>query len=251
MLRLFCVHSYHDALKRLTGNAMKDYFKLFLPHHVPVTYAEKLRSGLAGGFAILWLGLLIEFMPQGVFPLLMLGSIAASTVLLFAVPHSPMAQPWNLVVGHAVSALAGWYVSTLVADHVIAAALAVGLAIWFMHLLDALHPPGAATALTLVLGSVEYHFMGNVWAATIIAVNVGASLLFALVINNLLPGRSYPMPRTPEPPTKRYTPLGVITRADIQQALSAMDGVIDVSEEDLLELTHRAVQHAYQREDAQ
>lgn len=228
---------------------MKDFFKLFLPHHVSVSSAEKLRSGLAGGFAILWLGLLIEFMPQGVFPLLMLGSIAASAVLLFAVPHSPMAQPWNLVVGHAVSAMAGWYISTLIRDPVIAAALAVGLAIWLMHLLDALHPPGAATALTLVLGSVEYHFMGNLWAATIVAVNVGASLLFALVINNLLPGRRYPMPRIPATSAQRYIPLGAITRADIQHALRGWDEVIDVSEEDLLELTRRAVQHAYQREE--
>jgi len=173
---------------------MKDFFKLFLPQQLSVSFAEKLRSGLAGGFAILWLGLLIEFLPHDVFPLLMLGSIAASVVLLFAVPHSPMAQPWNLVVGHFVSALVGWYMSTLVADTVVAAALAVGLAIWFMHLLDALHPPGAATALSLVLGSVEYHFMGGIWVAGVVVVNVVATLLFALLINNLLPGRRYPMP---------------------------------------------------------
>ena len=227
---------------------MLEMLKLFLPHHLSVSFAEKARSGLAGGFAILWLGLLIEFMPHGVFPLLMLGSIAASTVLLFAVPHSPMAQPWNLVVGHGVSAMAGWYISTLVADPVIAAALAVGLAIWFMHLLDALHPPGAATALTLVLGSAEYHFMGSMWAATIVTVNVGASLLFALVINNLLPGRRYPVPQAPSPAPSRYIPLGAVTPADIQHALASMDGVIDVSEEDLLQLTQLAVQHAYQRE---
>lgn len=227
---------------------MIEKFKLFLPHHLPVSMAEKARSGLAGGFAILWLGLLIEFMPHGVFPLLMLGSIAASTVLLFAVPHSPMAQPWNLVVGHGVSAIAGWYISSVIGDHVLAAALAVGLAIWFMHLLDALHPPGAATALTLVLGSAEYHFMGSLWAATIVTVNVAASLLFALVINNILPGRRYPVAQAPHAAPARYVPLGAMTAADIQHALASMDGVIDVSEEDLLQLTRLAVQHAYQRE---
>lgn len=227
---------------------MREIFKLFLPHPLPLSYAEKLRSGLAGGFAMLWLGLLLEFMPHGVFPLLMLGSIAASMVLLFAAPHSPMAQPWNLLVGHIISALSGWYISTLVADTVIAAALAVGLSIWLMHLLDALHPPGAATALSLVLGSVEYHFMGGIWVVWIVLVNVGASLVFALVINNLLPGRRYPAPHPLSVPTTRYIPLGAISAEDVNYALRSIEGVVDVSEEDLLQLARLAVQHAYQRE---
>lgn len=227
---------------------MRQTFKLFLPHPMPVSHAEKLRSGLAGGCAMLWLGLLLEFMPHGVFPLLILGSIAASMVLLFAVPHSPMAQPWNLVVGHTISALAGWYVSTLLADTVVAAALAVGLAIWLMHVLHALHPPGAATALSMVLGSVEYHFMGGIWVAVIVAVNVAVSLLFALLINNLLPGRRYPAPQAPAPLPAPYIPLGAITHADIRHALAGMDSPLDVSEEDLLQLAQLAVQHAYRRE---
>jgi CBS domain-containing membrane protein len=227
---------------------MKHFFKLFLPQQYTVSFAEKLRSGLAGGFAILWLGLLIEFMPHDVFPLLMLGSIAASVALLFALPHSPMAQPWNLVVGHLVSALTGWYISALVGDVVIAAALAVGLAIWFMHLLDAMHPPGAATALSLVLGSFEYHFLGGAWMSFIVCVNVGAALLFALVINNLLPGRRYPAPHPSSVATSSYIPLGAITAEDVSKALSSMDSVIDVSEDDLLQLSRLVVQHAYQRE---
>jgi CBS-domain-containing membrane protein len=63
---------------------------------------------------------------------------AASTVLLFAVPHSPMAQPWNLVIGHGISALAGWCVAYLINDVVVASAIAVGVAILLMHLLNAL-----------------------------------------------------------------------------------------------------------------
>jgi len=31
--------------------------------------------------------------------------MAASAVLLYAVPHSPLAQPWNLVGGHLFSAI--------------------------------------------------------------------------------------------------------------------------------------------------
>jgi CBS domain-containing membrane protein len=181
----------------------------------------------------------------------MLASMAASAVLLFATPHSPMAQPWNLVVGHAVSALAGWLIGMLIVDPVVAAAVAVGLAILLMHLSDSLHPPGAATALTLVLGGAQYHHMGGAWVVAIIAANVGFTLLLALLINNLLPGRRYPVPHPPViPQVKAMRPVE-ITSEDVLAALVAMDSVIDVSEDDLLEIYRRASQQARQRGAAQ
>lgn len=227
---------------------MKDFLRLFLPHPATVTLAEKLRAGLAGGIAILWLGLLIDFLPPGHFPLFIVASMGASTLLLFAAPHSPMAQPWNLVIGHLVSALAGWFISYLIKDAVISAAISVGLAILFMHLLDALHPPGAATALGIVLGSAQFHAMGGTWVVFILIINVGAILVLALIINNLLPGRRYPAPhphgsRPVQPPP----PPVEILATDIQQALNDMDSVIDVSEDDLLEIYERAERHAQER----
>ena len=245
---LFCPDGYHSDPVRHAAKNMKDFLRLFLPHHhATVTLAEKLRGALAGGIAILWLGLLIEFLPRGPYPVLMLGSTAASAVLLFAVPHSPMAQPWNLVVGHAISALAGWIISLLIADPLIAAAIAVALAILLMHLLDALHPPGAATALTVVLGASQFHLMGGLWLAGIVAMNAAVSLAFAVLINNLLPGRHYPAPHQPPAPQAARIPPAEITVDDIEAALEEMDSVIDVSEEDLLEIYSRAMQHAQQR----
>lgn len=227
---------------------MENYLRLFLPRHSTSTFTEKFRSGMAGGLAILWLGLLMEFLPSGHYHLLMLASMGASTVLLFAAPHSPMAQPWNLVIGHLVSALLGWLVGILIADTIVAAAIAVGLAILFMHLLDALHPPGAATALSLVLSSVQFHHMGGAATVAIILVNVGFILLLALLINNLIPGRRYPMPIAPAILKTDCVPLGVVTLSDIQQALREMNLVIDANEYELLEITRCAVRHAYERE---
>ena len=196
--------------------------------------------------AILGLGLLIRVIPHGQVPLLVVVSMAASTVLLFAVPHSPMAQPWNLVIGHGISGLAAWCVVYLVNDVVVASAIAVGVAILLMHLLNALHPPGAATALGLVLNGVQFRAMGGAAVIVIVMVNVFAMLALALLINNLLPGRRYPMPhpqtvRMPQPP-----PVGIVA-SDIQQALKDMDGVIDASEDDLLKIYERAEHHAQQR----
>ena len=225
---------------------MKDVLRLFLPKATNITLAEKFRAGGAGGVALLGLGLLIRFIPHGQVPLLVVVSMAASTLLLFAVPDSPMAQPWNLVIGHAISALTGWCVAYLVNDVVVASAIAVGVAILFMHLLDALHPPGAATALSLVLSGTQFQAMGGAAVITIVMVNVFAMLAFALLINNLLPGRRYP---TPHPPTVRtpHQPTIGIVASDIHQALKDMDGVIDASEDDLLEIYERAEHHARQR----
>ncbi|HET7833099.1 MAG TPA: HPP family protein [Gallionella sp.] len=208
---------------------------------------EKLRSGAAGGTAIVLLGLLLHYLPHIHYPLLMLSSIAASAVLLFAAPHSPMAQPWNLIVGHLISAIAGWFCGSAVSDPVLAGAIAVGSSILLMHLLNCLHPPGAATALTMVLSSTLYHDMGLLWAIYIVAANAGLSLILALLINNLLPGRQYPAghPATGlHPQIAADIEIGV---NDIEWALSKIDSVIDVSEEDLIDIYRLAREHARQQ----
>ncbi len=226
---------------------MNDFFKRFRPQVSPVSLAEKIRSGLAGGVAILVLGLVLHALPQGPYQIVMLGSIAASAVLLFAVPHSPLAQPWNLVGGHLISSLPGWWCGVLIHDPVLAGAAAVGMAIFLMYYLHCLHPPGAATALTLVLASQQFHPMGELWALYIIAANALTFLILGLVINNLLPERHYPMQAATAPKPPQPGPFITLEPADIEWALARMDSTIDVSEEDLAIIYQHALQHAQSR----
>ncbi|MFX8373896.1 HPP family protein, partial [Acinetobacter baumannii] len=79
-------------------------------------------------------------------------SMGASAVLLYAVPHGALSQPWAVLAGHAVSAVAGVAAARNISDPALAAAVAVGTAILAMHYLRAIHPPGGATALTAVVG---------------------------------------------------------------------------------------------------
>lgn len=215
-------------------------FKSSAPHTV---LTEKIRSGVAGGCAILLLSLALHFIPHPHYPLLLLASMAASTALLFAAPHSPFSQPWNLVVGHVLSALVGWLCAWLIVDPLIAAGVAVGLAIFLMYVTHSLHPPGAATALTLVLSAAQFQAMGAGWAVVIVLANVGILLLLALFINNLLPGRKYPQPQPPRVPLPSV-PRIVPEQQDFAWALSQMDGVIDVSTEDLQQIFQYAQTHA-------
>ena len=55
--------------------------------------------------------------------------MGASAVLLFAVPHGPLSQPWPLVGGHLISALVGVSCAKLIPHSAVAAAAAVSLAI--------------------------------------------------------------------------------------------------------------------------
>ena len=126
----------------------------------------------------------------------------------------------------------------------------MGLAIFLIHYLNCLHPPGASTALTLVLHSAQFHPMGWPWVACIVLANIVVSLVLALLINNLLPGRHYPTRHTHQPMLQTDTqPKQVqLERADIEWALTQMDGVIDVSEEDLVDIYELAIKHARNRD---
>lgn len=225
------------------------YLRSFIPYIPPVPFAEKLRSGLAGGFAIFALAWALHHLPHQEYPLLLLGSMAASAVLLYAVPHSPLAQPWNLIGGHFFSAIAGWLCVQHIGDPLIAAGVAVGAAIFLMYVLSCLHPPGAATALTLVLGATQFQQMGWHWLALIVIANAGISLLLALLINGFLPHRHYPT-QVAAPVQPMPGPEVIAEKEDVERALAQMDSALDISIDDLMHLYATAQQHAQARLEA-
>ncbi len=230
---------------------IKSFLSSFHIHIGKTSPTEKLLSGLAGGIAILLLMLALHHLPQGAHSLFIVASMAASATLLYATPHSPLAQPWNLVGGHLVSALAGLLCSLLIPEPTLAAGAAVGSAIVVMEFLRCLHPPSAATALMMVLANSQFHDMGWQWAMYIVAINAGISLLLALAINNLLPGRRYPMRAMPEQVPPKPAPFISLEQSDLEWALQQMDSMIDVSEEDLAEIYRLALEHAQIRTESE
>jgi len=158
-----------------------------------VSVAEILWSWLGAFLGIGAVGLFGRFVLAGTDNLFMIGSFGASAVLVYGVPHSPLAQPRNLVGGHMLSALVGVLCYQML--HPIpelAEASAVASAIALMHLTRTLHPPGGATALIAVIGSEELHALGYLFV--LVPVGLGAVLLLivGLLINNLSARRRYP-----------------------------------------------------------
>lgn len=182
----------------------------------------------------------------------LIASMGASAVLLFATPHSPLAQPWPLVGGHLLSAFIGIACAKLVPDLWAATALAVALSIFVMHLTHCLHPPGGATSIVAVLGSSPGVAPDYSFIVAPVGVNTLLILLMALVLNNLF-GRRYPArPQAQADQQHRHqdpSPLDRlgIKQEDLHSALKDLDVFLDVSEADLSMVYNRASLAAAQR----
>jgi len=73
---------------------------------------------------------------------MILASTGASAMLIFALPHANVSQPWNLVGGHLVSAFVGVSCCMLISSDLLASSAAIPVAMVAMHIMRCLHPPG-------------------------------------------------------------------------------------------------------------
>jgi hypothetical protein len=162
----------------------------------PVSHAERLISGV-GGFVGIFGILAASHATLGDLDasLLIVGSMGASAVLVFGVPHGPLSQPWAVAGGHAVSAFIGVCFAKLVPQPFVAAALAVGVAIGAMHYLRCVHPPGGATAITPVIAGPAVHALGFRFLLTPVLLNVAILLAAAIAVNACVSWRRYPAGR--------------------------------------------------------
>ena len=124
--------------------------------------------------------------------LFLVGSFGATSVLIYGVINSPLAQPRNLIGGHVLSAIIGVTVAILIKELWLAAAIAVSVSIVVMQITKTLHPPGGATALIAIIGSDKVQAMGYWYVISPIFSGVMILLIVALIFNNMTPNRSYP-----------------------------------------------------------
>lgn len=124
----------------------------------------------------------------------LIGSFGASSVLVYGVIQSPLAQPRNLIGGHFVSAVIGVTVQKFAPDILwVTAPLAVSLSIVLMQITKTLHPPGGATALIAVTGSPELKNLGYWYVVSPVLVGSLILLFVALFFNNVTSNRQYPV----------------------------------------------------------
>ncbi|MBE9560393.1 MAG: HPP family protein [Proteobacteria bacterium] len=219
-----------------------------------VGHTEKLVSGLGAFLGIFLVFYSSSFFVQGTSLYLIVASMGASAVLLFAVPHGPLSQPWSLIGGHLLSAVIGVTCAKFIPDIFFAAPLAVGLAVSAMYYFHCIHPPGGATALSAVVGSSAVHELGYQFILTPVLINVIAIISVAIAFNYFFKWRRYPVYLAQKHAAANKTisteTYGAITHEDFVYALSEFESFIDISENDLLKI-YELVTHRHNRADIQ
>ena len=243
--------------KRIRGvrhNWMKALLHYLIAEPVPITPGRALSLGVAVFVAMLSVILVSTELVGGAGAPILVASMGASAVLLFSLPHSPLAQLWPFAGGHLLSASIGVACVSLIPEPAVAAAAAVALAVAAMYLTHSLHPPGGAVALVPVLGDASTHQLHYQFLLTPVMINVTVMLFAALTIHNLPGGQRYPAPRWPRPdkrhkhrdppPLERFG----INEEDLHRALQEFDSFLDITEGDLQKLYSRIVSHAARRQ---
>ena len=199
--------------------------------------AEVLKAALGAGFGLIVTAIVLGLLSPNsgdprMVPLL-IAPFGASAFLIFVVPNSPLAQPWSVVVGNTLSAMAALIILLLPIATGHAAALAVIGAVIAMALARALHPPGGAVALYAVLAHpADWTFI----ATPVLAGSV--ALVVAGAMWNHVTGRKYPFRQAApalhgtkdQPPARRHLPPpGALADLLAQLRLGANIGVEDLS----------------------
>jgi CBS domain-containing membrane protein len=172
--------------------------------------------------------------------LLLVAPIGASAVLVFAVPSSPLGQPWSVIGGTIVSTACSVLVAQILGHGALAAGAAVGLSIVAMSLTRCLHPAGGGCALLAVLGGPE--IVAHGYAFALVPAGLNAALLVAAgMLFHRFTGHSYPHRPQPTPPQPR------LTAEDIDAAIAEAGDTYDISHADLQALLAAAERHAEAR----
>lgn len=214
-------------------------FRLFVPILAGATLRERLVACIGATVGIALTGVIASLvLGNGPHVPLLVAPMGASAVLLFAVPASPLAQPWSIIGGNTISALVGVIVAHFIHETALATGIAVALAIAAMSFTRCLHPPGGAAALTAVLGGPAVISAGFLFPFVPVALN--SILLVALGYGfHRLARRNYPhVPvaapanshGTSDPPAQSRVGF---RSEDIDAALGALDETFDIDRSDL------------------
>ena len=131
-------------------------WRRFWPEPLAIDARERLRVIAGAALGVLMTAWLCQSIgaATGVGWPWLVAPMGATAVLVFAVPASPMAQPWPVIGGNVLSTLVGIACARWVGPPALAVTVAVSGAIAVMFAARCLHPPGGACALLAALTGV-------------------------------------------------------------------------------------------------
>ncbi|WP_313710870.1 HPP family protein [Pseudomonas sp.] len=221
-----------------------------LPAPLNIPPKEWLRAGVGALLGLLLAGWLTSLAYGPGIALHLLGPLAASAVLVFAVHSGPLAQPWPVLGSYALAGAVGLAMRQGLGAELWVAAAALGVSILVMCLLRCLHPPGGGVAVSAVLADPGLTAMGDHLLEPVL---LNALILVGVaVIYNHLTGVRYPKGAAPRKHLHHpHDPLPGervgISGTDLDQALEELGEFVDVTRDELERIILATEQHALQR----
>ncbi|HDS1735299.1 HPP family protein [Pseudomonas sp. BP8] len=221
-----------------------------LPAPLNIPAKEWLRAGIGALLGLFLAGWLCSMAYGPSIALHLLGPLAATAVLVFAVHGGPLAQPWPVLGSYAVAGALGLALRHGFGSELWVAASALGISLLLMCLLRCLHPPGGGVAVSAVLADPGLVALGDHLLEPIL-LNV-LILIGVAVLYHRLTGVRYPkaaLPRKDLHHTQDPLPSARvgISSADLDQALEEIGEYVDVSRDELERIILATEQHALQR----
>lgn len=215
-------------------------FNWLFPVQFPMSHTEAIVSAVAASVTIFANAWLSHYVLPPEYQVYLAASMGASTILAMVAYRSPMSQPWAILGGHLIAAVVGLLCIFFISERLMAAAAAMALTILAQLVLRCLHAPGGGTALLPVLGSgaILDEGFGFIF---VVVVNSLVLIIFALIFNNLHPGRRYPVPPGSE---GSYT-VRLYTQDELEEAVKSVADHVDVAPEDLEHISQQAVSYLH------
>lgn len=182
----------------------------------------------------------------------MLAAVGASAVIMFAIPHSPMAQPWSVIGGYFIAVSIGLLALYTMMPPIVGIAVAIVLVVLMTMTFKCLHPPAGAIVI-FVFNQNPVDFPASLTVVSSVMVAALLLVMLATLLNNLGLGRKYPQCLTEpiknlhrtrdELPTIRTG----VTHEDLDYALKKHGTYVDIQENELINLYESAIDHAFSR----
>ncbi|WP_028634500.1 HPP family protein [Pseudomonas parafulva] len=222
----------------------------WLPAPLNTPPKEWLRAGVGALLGLFLAGWVTSLVFGPAIALHLLGPLAASAVLVFAVHSGPLAQPWPVVGSYALAGIIGLAMRQCFGPELWVAASALGVSVLVMCLMRCLHPPGGGVAVSVVLADPGLTAMGEHLLEPVL-LNAGVLVAVAILYNRCT-GAAYPkgpasrkdLHHTQDPPPRER--VGV-RGEDLDQALEALGEFVDVSRAELEQIILATEQQALRR----
>jgi CBS domain-containing membrane protein len=233
----------------MVRSALARWLLSFSPSPVTLGWPERFRSCLGALLGIAFTaGVMHVLLGDNALIPLLVAPMGASAVLLFAVPASPLAQPWSIIGGNLVSAVIGVACATWITNPIDAAPIAVAMSIGAMFAFRCVHPPSGAVALTAVLGGPAVRALGFEFVFAPVAAQ-SLALLGVAIAFHAATGHRYPHAvRLPKETGVRSPAASPgFTREDLEAVLGRRNELLDIDPGDLESLLHEIQLQSYAR----